>query len=216
MIKDQIKNNCLPHAYLFSGNDSVAKEEAIELIKNHYLSKQTPDFFEINPVEGKISIDEIRILKERSLLTSASGSKNIFLIRGIEHLNREAEVAMLKTIEDLPRSSMLLATCENYASLLPAVKSRFSHLRFFSARTGRDLARLDSAKRASGGKESGDNLEIMIRQSLLKNVGLLRKTLSPLFIFKIEKLLSLQGLLPISALNKRMARDYLDILERTV
>jgi|SRR3989344_3957954 len=203
MIKNQIKNNCLPHAYLFSGNDLGAKEEAIELIKKNYLSKQSPDFFEISPIEGKISIEEIRILKEKSILTS-SGLKNVFLIRGIEYLNREAEVAILKTIEDLPQSSILLATCENYASLLPAVKSRFSHLRFFNE---------ERLKNVSGDSE---DLEIMIRKSLLKNMDSLRKTLSFLDIFKIEKLLSLQGLLHISALNKRMARDYLDILERTV
>lgn len=203
MIKNQIKNNCLPHAYLFSGNNSEAKEEAIELIKKSYLSEQSPDFFEINPVDGKISIDEIRILKEKSMLTSAGG-KNIFLVRGIEHLNREAEVAMLKTIEDIPQSSMLLATCENYASLLPAVKSRFSHLRFFKEPELKDIS-----------KDSED-LEILIRGSLLKNMNVLRKTLSPLHVFKIEKILSLQALLPISALNRRMAKDYLDILEKTV
>ena len=203
MIKNQIKNNCLPHAYLFSGNDSEAKEEAIDLIKKNYLSSQSPDFFEINPIDGKISIDEIRILKEKSLLTSIGG-KNIFLIRGIECLNREAEVAILKTIEDLPQSSMLLATCENYASLLPAVKSRFSHLRFYKESELKNIP------------TDSDDLEIMIRKSLFNNMNSLRKTLSPLHIFKVEKLLSLQGLLPISALNKRMARDYLDILERTV
>lgn len=203
MIKNQIKNNCLPHAYLFSGNDLEAKEEAIDLIKKNYLSEQSPDFFEINPVDGKISIDEIRILKEKSLLTSA-GKKNIFLIRNIECLNREAEVAMLKTIEDLPQSSMLLATCENYASLLPAVKSRFSHLRFFKEFDSKYIP-ADSEK-----------LEVLVRKSLLNNMSILRKNLSPLNIFKVEKLLSLQTLLPISALNRRMARDYLDILEKTV
>lgn len=206
MIENQIKNNCLPHAYLFSGNDLESKEKAVELIKKSYLSDQSPDFFEIKPIDGKISINEIRILKEKSLLTSVGGGKNIFLIRGIEYLNREAEVAMLKTIEDLPQSSILLATCENYASLLPAVKSRFSHLRFFSA----ESELIDSKK------ESEDDLEILVRKSIFKNMNFLHKTLSSLYIFKVEKLLSLQGLLSISALNRRMARDYLDILEKTV
>lgn len=206
LIKKQIKNNCFPHAYLFSGNDLTAKEEAIDLIKKNYLDLQSPDFFEINPEDGKISIDAIRILKEKAFLTSLAGSKNIFLIRSIEYLNREAEVALLKTLEDLPESSILLATCENYNSLLPAVKSRFSHLRFFSAEGGK--------KHESN--EETENLEILVRNSLLRYSNELPKNFSQLFIFKIEKLLALQNILPNLALNRRMAKDYLDMIERIV
>lgn len=204
LVKKQIQNGVTPHAYLFYGIDYYGKEEAINLLKNEFLGKFGVDFFEILPEEGIISIEQARFLKNLALRTSF-GNKNIFLIRGLETLTREAEVALLKTLEDSSQNNLFIGTTENFNLLHPTIKSRFCSVRFFneSKELSGPTAKLDYE----------DSLEVLVRNSMLKWANELRKTFSEKYIYKLEKILQLNQLLPITALNRRMVKEYIEMLD---
>ena len=203
-LKRQIQSGIFPHAHLFYGTDKDAKEKAVEFLKAKFLGKYSADFLEIIPQEGSISIEQARFLRNAASRTSFSG-KNVFLIRGLEYLTREAEVALLKTLEDSSQNNLFIATTENFNLLNSTIKSRFCVLRFFDEMTQavRQLA--------DGSKE--DDLEIVVRNSMLKWMAELRKNFSPNLIYKLEKVLHLNQLLPISALNRRMVKEYIEMLD---
>lgn len=202
LVKKQVQNGIIPHAYLFYGADNESKEKAIEYLKNEFLEKRSADFFEIIPEEGIISIDQARFLKNAASRTSF-GKKNIFLIRGLEILTREAGVALLKTFEDSSQNNLFIATTENFNLLHPTIKSRFCSLRFY----GNEIPK-------AGKENSENNLEMMVRNSMLKWMQELRKTFSLNYTYKLEKLLQLNQLLPISALNRRMVKEYIEMLDK--
>lgn len=206
LIKKQIQNRVTPHAYLFYGTDGRGKEEAISLLKGEFLGKFGADFFETGPEEGIISIEQARFLKNLALRTSF-GKKNIFLIRGLETLTREAEVALLKTLEDSSQNNLFIGTTENFNLLHPTIKSRFCSVRFWDSKLSLD--QLTQTK--FGSKE--ENLEILVRNSMLKWAKELRQTFSEKYVYKLEKILQLNQLLPISALNRRMVKEYIEMLD---
>lgn len=203
LIKKQILRNSIPHAYLFYGADNESKEKAIEYLKAEFLEKQSADFFEVVPEEGIISIEQIRFLKNAAFRTSF-GKKNVFLVRKLESLTRDAEVALLKTLEDSSPNNLFIATSENFNLLHPTIKSRFCSLRFVG----------DEILKSVEPKDSEEDLEVVVRNSLLKYMNELRKTFSQNYIYKIEKLIQINQLLPISALNRRMVREYLEMLDK--
>lgn len=207
LVKKQVQSGIISHAYLFYGADNEGKEKTIKYLKDEFLDKQSADFFEIIPEGGIISIEQARFLKNAASRTSF-GKKNIFLIRGLEYLTREAVVALLKTLEDSSPNNLFIATSENFNLLHSTIKSRFCNLRFWD-----DKQELTQAVRqlTDGSKE--ENLEIIVRTSMLKWMKELRKSFSENYIYKLEKLLQLNQLLPISALNRRMVKEYIEMLD---
>ena len=147
ILKRQIEKKVLPHAYLFSGSDEATKESAIEFILTEFLGKNYkihPDFFELR--EDTITIDEIRALKSRAYSAPIAGEKNIFLIRNLENLSRDASPALLKILEDPPLSLLILATTTNRNLLLPTIKSRFSMLNFYK-KSDSDIGHIEKKAR---------------------------------------------------------------------
>ena len=177
--------------------------KAVQFLKTEFLNERSVDFFEVVPEEGNISIEQIRFLKNVASRTSFSG-KTIFLVRGLEFLTREAEVAMLKTLEDSSPNNLFVATTENFNLLHATTKSRFCALRFQKIQLSCPTTKLDFAE---------DNLEILTRNSMLKWMGELRRMFSENSIYKIEQVLKINQLLPISALNRRMVKEYIEMLD---
>ena len=97
---------------------------------------------------------------------------------------------------------MFIATTENFNLLHSTIKSRFCSLRFYT----NDLILPTKIN-------SEDNLEILVRKSLLKWMKELRKNFSNNYIYKLEKILQLNQFLPISALNRRMVKEYMEMLD---
>ena len=147
LLKRQFERGVFPHAYLFSGSDEEAKNEAIEFISERILGSnwaRSMDFTEISA--SPITIDEIRALKSRAYSAPITGTKNVFVIRNIENLSRDAAPALLKILEDPPESLLVLATTSNRDALLPTIKSRFSILNFYK-KSGSDLQHFEKKAR---------------------------------------------------------------------
>jgi DNA polymerase-3 subunit delta' len=85
-----------------------------------------PDFVTFAP-DGplrQISIEQMRLLKERAPFKPLRGNRRVFLIDHIDRAGEQAANSLLKTLEEPPDHLILLATAENAYDLLPTIRSR--------------------------------------------------------------------------------------------
>ena len=85
-----------------------------------------PDFLTFPP-DGplrQISIQQMRLLKERAQFKPLHGKRRVFLIDRIDRANEQAANSLLKTLEEPPDHLIMLMTAENSYDLLPTIRSR--------------------------------------------------------------------------------------------
>jgi DNA polymerase III subunit delta' len=85
-----------------------------------------PDFLTFPP-DGplrQISIEQMRMLKERAQFKPLHGARRVFLIDHIDRANEQAANSLLKTLEEPPEHLILLLAAENPYDLLPTIRSR--------------------------------------------------------------------------------------------
>ena len=96
-----------------------------------------PDFLTFAP-DGplrQLTIQQMRLLKERAPLKPLKGSWRVFLIDSIDRANEQAANSLLKTLEEPPPHLILIMTARNPYDLLTTIRSRSVPFR---------LARLDA------------------------------------------------------------------------
>lgn len=85
-----------------------------------------PDFLTFAP-EGplrQISIQQIRLLKERAQFRPLRGERRVFLVDRLDRANEQAANSLLKLLEEPPEYLIVIATAENVYDLLPTIRSR--------------------------------------------------------------------------------------------
>jgi DNA polymerase III subunit delta' len=85
-----------------------------------------PDFLTFPP-DGplrQITIEQMRLLKERAQYKPLHGTRRVFLIDHIDRANEQAANSLLKTLEEPPDHLILLLAAENPYDLLPTIRSR--------------------------------------------------------------------------------------------
>jgi len=85
-----------------------------------------PDFLTFPP-DGplrQITIEQMRLLKERAQFKPLHGRRRVFLIDQIDRANEQAANSLLKTLEEPPEHMILVLTAENPYDLLPTIRSR--------------------------------------------------------------------------------------------
>ncbi len=85
-----------------------------------------PDFLTFPP-DGplrQITIQQMRMLKDRASLKPLKGNWRVFLIDGIDRANEQAANSLLKTLEEPPPHLILILTARNAYDLLPTIRSR--------------------------------------------------------------------------------------------
>src|SRR5437588_8302138 len=85
-----------------------------------------PDFLTFPP-DGplrQITIEQMRLLKERAQFKPLHGPRRVFLIDQIDRANEQAANSLLKTLEEPPDHLILVLTAENPYDLLPTIRSR--------------------------------------------------------------------------------------------
>jgi DNA polymerase-3 subunit delta' len=85
-----------------------------------------PDFLTFPP-DGplrQISIQQMRLLKDRARFLPLHGNRRIFLIDRIDRANEQAANSLLKTLEEPPEHLIIFMTAENSYDLLPTIRSR--------------------------------------------------------------------------------------------
>lgn len=85
-----------------------------------------PDFVTFapdGPLRG-LSIEQMRLLKERAPFKPLRGNRRVFLIDHIDRAGEHAANSLLKTLEEPPEHLILVGTAENAYDLLPTIRSR--------------------------------------------------------------------------------------------
>ncbi len=72
----------------------------------------------------QISIQQIRLLRERAQYKPLHGARRVFVIDGIDRANEHAANSLLKTLEEPPAHLIIIVTAENAYDLLPTIRSR--------------------------------------------------------------------------------------------
>ncbi|MCC7498302.1 MAG: AAA family ATPase [Bryobacterales bacterium] len=103
-----------------------------------------PDFITFPP-DGplrQISIQQMRLLKERAQYRPLRGRYRVFLIDHLDRANEQAANSLLKILEEPPPYLVLLLTAANAYDLLPTIRSRSVtfHLAPLSEQEMRDFA----------------------------------------------------------------------------
>jgi DNA polymerase-3 subunit delta' len=72
----------------------------------------------------QITIEQMRLLKERAQFKPLHGARRVFLIDHIDRANEQAANSLLKILEEPPEHLILLLAAENPYDLLPTIRSR--------------------------------------------------------------------------------------------
>jgi len=99
-----------------------------------------PDFVTFCP-EGplrQISIQQMRLVKNRAQLRPLKGRWRVFLIDQLDRANIQAADSLLKTLEEPPEHLILFLTAENPFDLPPTIRSR-SVIFYLSPLTGDEM-----------------------------------------------------------------------------
>lgn len=90
------------------------------------LFSSHPDFVTFSP-DGplrQISIQQMRMLKDRAQYKPLRGRYRVFLIDRLDRANEQAANSLLKILEEPPEHLLLFATAQNAYDLLPTIRSR--------------------------------------------------------------------------------------------
>jgi len=148
VLEKLAKGKNIPHALLFSGVEKVGKKEvAVEFIKSIFCNQEKgfcgecyscrtidsanfPDLSIIEPKDRNIEIEEVRDLQNRLSLKSYNNSLKVGIINDAHLLRKDAQNALLKTLEE-PKGDTVLILITSYPQmLLPTIRSRLEEIRF--------------------------------------------------------------------------------------
>jgi DNA polymerase-3 subunit delta' len=90
------------------------------------LFSSHPDFVTYVP-DGplrQLTIQQMRLLRERAQFKPLKGSRRVFLIDHLDRANEQSANSLLKLLEEPPDHLVILATTENLYDLLPTIRSR--------------------------------------------------------------------------------------------
>lgn len=142
ILSKSILTNSVSHSYIFSGISGIgkflfAKEftkailctgepkpcnicKSCESIENG----NNPDLVIIDEQANSIKTEQIKELTSDVLEKPIKGSKKIYIINNSENMTKEAQNALLKTLEEPPEYAVIILVTSNENLLLNTIKSR--------------------------------------------------------------------------------------------
>lgn len=149
-LQKSISHKKIAHAYLFYGPENLGKKTlakyfTLSLICSgqekpclkcencqNFLKNIHPDIIWLRKEEGKknISIDQIRDLKKKILLTGFTNTYKIAIIVNAEIMTEEAANSFLKLLEEPPAKSLIILLANNLKNIPETILSRCQFLKF--------------------------------------------------------------------------------------
>ena len=137
-----IDNGGLSHAYCFVGLEMLGKKTLAENLAAKLLEKETPqvspDFTAVDQLfdektektKKNITVAQIRDLREFLARSSYSGGYKVAIINGAEKMNSEASNALLKTLEEPTKKTILFLITTDEKRLPETIRSRCQMIYF--------------------------------------------------------------------------------------
>jgi len=150
-LKNALQQDRLAHCYLFLGPEGVGKfsfalrfAQALNCETGNFppcekcpdcvqtSSQIHPDLhiLSVQADEKQIKIEQVRGFQAQLSYRAFQGKWKVGIIRQAEKLTVQAMNALLKTLEEPPKSTILILTSSNRSRLLPTVVSRCQTIRF--------------------------------------------------------------------------------------
>ena len=139
-------NTTISHAYVLDCADAEQRERAtIELAAAMLCTSSGvrpcrvcrdckkvfrgahPDVIFTDPKGAKapmIYVDQVREIIASAHIVPSEGKSKVYVIRSADTMNPQAQNALLKLLEEPPRSASFILAAENAAAFLPTVRSR--------------------------------------------------------------------------------------------
>lgn len=103
-----------------AGNDGEPCGKCSGCLKSD--SGSHPDISVIG--RNKVSVNDIRDLKESAYLTANEGYRKIFILEGVQSFNVQSQNALLKVLEEPPKGVVFILTAASKSAVLPTILSR--------------------------------------------------------------------------------------------
>ena len=148
-LENIIKTKNIAHSYMFVGTDSVGKmlfakefakailcaeeeEKPCNKCKSciQFDSSNNPDIGIIEPEENVIRIDTIREIVKDVYEKPIVSNKKVYIINDSNFMRKEAQNALLKTLEEPPAYTTIILIAPNEKLFLPTIKSRCTKIKF--------------------------------------------------------------------------------------
>lgn len=173
-LRSALASGRLHHAYLFLGPEGVGKHSvAVAFAKAIHCSEfkddfcgrclncsriadgNHPDVRVIEPLPGKkeISIQQVRDLERALNYRSFTGGRKIAIIDPATLMNVSGQNALLKTLEEPPRDSLMMLITTSAGGLLPTLRSRCLRL-FFAPLARQEVAALLQSRHGMNGADA--------------------------------------------------------------
>ena len=148
ILNKKVEEKHILHSYLFVGINGIGKtlfarefarkllcleqeekQNCISCVK--WKSQNHPDFYQIEPENKIIKIEQIREMQEKILEKPIISKRKVYVIIDSETMTKEAQNCLLKTLEEPPEYATIILTSSNEAKLLTTIKSRCMKIPFF-------------------------------------------------------------------------------------
>lgn len=142
-LQTALQENSLPHALLLSGTRGSGKTTLARIVamalscldpqkgqactECDVCTSPHPDVVEMDAASNR-GVDDIRAIRERVALMPMQARSLVWIIDEAHMLTREAQNALLKTLEEPPPHVYFLLATTEPEKLLPTVRSRCMHV----------------------------------------------------------------------------------------
>lgn len=168
VLEEQLKNNNLSHAYLFTGSRGTGKTTVARIFASE-INKiedniENLDIIEIDAASNR-GIDDIRELRDKITYSPSKSQYKVYIIDEVHMLTKEAFNALLKTLEEPPKHVIFIFATTEPHKIPITILSRVTRFDF-------KLATYESLKKKFGFilksekiKFEEDVLDIVIKHS---------------------------------------------------
>ena len=132
-LSQAIELNRISHSYLFIGTEGIGKRlisyEFAKMILGSEL-QNNPDFILVEPDGNNIKIEQIRELNKKVVEKPIVSTKKVYIINDGQNITKEAQNALLKTLEEPPEYVTIILITTSESAFLPTIKSRCTKINF--------------------------------------------------------------------------------------
>ena len=159
--KKALINGMGSHAYIIEGTQGIGKMSfALASSCVHFCLNEDkpcftcpgcrkvlegihPDIHIVRPEKNLLRVDQVREVISTLYETPYEGKSKIYIFEKFHLANEQAQNALLKTLEEPPKSVVFFLLCENSLALLPTVRSRCKKLRLTGFSESEILSQLE-------------------------------------------------------------------------